>query len=821
MALKEWFSVKELTGMPGLPGTVQNVLKFLQKNLVVNRPKVQGKGFEYALKFLPEETRAHIAAQVTADVLACLPADLQRQPELAQAVALNAGSSLPNQQTCKILQTVAQPVATKSVATNASNAGTTALKDTPIGEISTATSQVAQPSAFFQTNQQRAVADARATVLRFVKRLEDESGHSTRQAMLTFLTTATAGRLTGDVSCAVLELSRDSRGRKASNAHANAAGLPTLRTLQGWLKRATEQQPGDNLAPRMPQADMVMDAWMVLAVELKRRPQKPTTSLVLDQMKTAWPEFSARWVQKNRAARGGQLATPEQINALAAHLVFPSADQLYRFFREKFSQIDLLDGQHLGSALREHKFYQHRTSAGLEPFVEVHADGWNTHFTAPHPVTGEYVSYEVWHFHDVATRYTTPFSIGMSESADVIMKGLENCIRVGGVPAIWQTDSTGSVKNAKVQFDPVASLSARAGLTVVHPQTVGNSQANGIAENYNTRLDRESRALATYMHPERMDSLAFKQVRKFTGQMVKAAAKGDTDAHKSARASALRVGKGILFESREQMVQWLDDMRVKSNNSPHSALKKITDNTGKVRHQTPQEALDAAIASGWVPVALDESSLVELFHEHVRRTVDRETVKAFAGQRYRHAELGAYQGQEVLVAIDTMDGDRVWVKEITGRLICEAKFVSATGYRGQSMYEFALEKRMNAQIKRKENQIDAIERRMDPTNVPLEVSAIEVADAQVLNFGLSAAQISHDNALIRLAEHRAEEAQLTQHAIAEPLDFALRMFGAEIDAEEKARAEGVIQAPDDGDDLMARIDEILKREEEEQRRQAM
>ena len=754
MALKEWFSVQELAGMPGMPSSEFGVIKRLKKNLAINRPKVQGKGLEYALKSLPDETRAHIAAQVVASVLACLPESLQRDCPATAGLL-----KLPN---CAISQTAAP------------TSRAIALKSSPPAELA---STPEQPSSFYQTNAQRAIADARQTVLRFVARLEAESGHSTRQAMLTFLTTATAGRLTGDIGAAVLALSRDSRGRKASNAHSNAAGLPTLRTLQGWLHRAAELAPGHNLAPHLPQATNIMETWMVLALELKRRPQKPTTTQVLELMRASWPEYSMSWVQKHRAARLGKACTPEQLSTLAAQLCFPSYDQVSRFFRVKFSAGELLQGQHLGSALREHQFYQHRTNAGLEPFVEVHADGWNTHFLAPHPINGEYVSYEVWHFHDVATRYTTPFSIGMSESADVIMKGLENCIRVGGVPAIWQTDSTGSVKNARVEFDPVGSLSARAGLTVVHPQTVGNSQANGIAENYNTRLDRESRALATYMHPERMDSLAFKQVRKFTGAMVKAAEKGDAEAHRIARAAAIRVGKGLLFESQAQMVSWLDEQRVKSNNTPHSALKKMTDASGKVRHQTPQEALDAAIKNGWIPVAMDEATLVELFRMHDRRTVRRETVTTFNEQRYYHADLLAYNKQEVIVASDTMDGERVWVKTLDGALICEALFVAATGYRAQSTYEWALAKRMTAQIKRKERQIDAIRGRMDPDRAPLEVRAIEVSAALVLPMGQTDAEQAHERALIKLADIQALNAAPAPTAPA-PQDWATRTYGA-------------------------------------------
>jgi len=802
MAIKEWFTSQELAGMPGMPGTERRVRSSLQKNLAVTRDKSRGKGLEYALKSLPEATQAHIHAQVVAQVLACLPAELQRDPVPA----------LPAAQTARKVSTQALAVSTGATLPAAATPADDAL-----------------PDAWYQTSHQRAVADARQSVLRYIQRLEQQAGCSTRAAMLTFLTTATARRLDGDTSAAMLLLARDSRGRKASNAHVNAAGLPTLRTLQGWCKRAAEQTAGQNLAPGQRQPDMTAQPWMLLAIELKRRPQKPTTKQVYEQLQAAWPEWSLDWVRKDRKARLGALATPEQLAALAAHLVFPSIHQLTRFFGSKFSQLDLADGQYRGSALRAHKFYQHRTNAGLEPFVEVHADGWNTHFLAPHPITGAYVSYEVWHFHDVATRYTTPFSIGMSESAEVIMKGLEACIRVGGVPAVWQTDSTGSVKNAKVQFDPVASISARAGLTVVHPETVGNSQANGIAENYNTRLDRESRALATYMHPQRMDSLAFKQVRKFTTHMVKAQAAGDVAAHKVAREAALRVGKGILFESKDQMVKWLDDVRVKSNNEPHSALPKITcPSTGKLRHQTPQEALDAAIQRGWIPVALDECTLTELFMPHERRTVTREMVHAFNKQYYHHEALSAYSqvpGKpkiEVMVAIDPMDGEHVWVKELSGSLICKAKFVAATGYRSQSLYEFALAKRMNAQIKRKEDQIDDIRGRMDPNRAPVEVQAIEVASAQVFDLGDYAAQAACEKALTTLAQNRQQSEALTlqKAQTEETSDFALRCCSGDTPEElaEKARLEA---EETERLDMLARMDAVMTQMLEEQRQAAM
>ncbi|MBH2011010.1 MAG: hypothetical protein I8H71_15050, partial [Xanthomonadaceae bacterium] len=193
-ALKEWFTVRELAGMPGLPGTVQNVLKFLQKNLVVNRPKVQGKGLEYSLKCLPAETQAHIHAKTVAEVMACLPADLQQHhPLAAQALGMAPASA-------STALAGAPQAATKIVAASAGAASAKGQKGSKSKAASTELAPLAHPSAFYQTNQQRAMADARQAVLRQVKRLEEQTGCTTRRAMLTFLTQAAAGRLDGDTA---------------------------------------------------------------------------------------------------------------------------------------------------------------------------------------------------------------------------------------------------------------------------------------------------------------------------------------------------------------------------------------------------------------------------------------------------------------------------------------------------------------------------------------------------------------------------------------------------------------------------------------------
>lgn len=438
------------------------------------------------------------------------------------------------------------------------------------------------------------------------------------------------------------------------------------KTYYNWL--AIKAQRG-SLAPAKKAKQVSIQPWHVAAIALRQRPQGSTLTWIHEQLTT----------QKYAV----------------------SYDQVARFFREQFSALDQLKGRYTGSKLRSHKFYQHRTNAGLAPADEVHADGWNTHFSAPHPVTGEFVTYEVWHFHDVATRYVTPPGIGLSEQFEVIAKGLENYIRVFGRLLILQTDSTKIIKGSERFTRGIHSLEERIGCTIVHPKEVGNSQANGICENFNSSwLDKQSRELATYQNPKQMDELSFKRVKKLTGAMVKAANAGDLALRDQKKREAERMGRGLVFTSPEQARDWIERICEAFNDRPHRSLPKINDAaTGKRRHQTPREALTEHIAHGWEPVAVDADTLIDLFRPHTVVKVTRETVTPYGGMRYRNPDvLGHWNGKEVVVAYDIHDYQRVWVKDLHGAPICEAEFVHATGYRAKTAYDDAEEKRAKAQL---------------------------------------------------------------------------------------------------------------------------
>ena len=458
------------------------------------------------------------------------------------------------------------------------------------------------------------------------------------------------------------------------------------KTYYNWLE--IEETRGD-LAPAVRERDMAVQPWHALAYALAQRPQGGTKRWIAEQIAEQWkPDWGSK---------------------------VPSYDVVAAFFRDKASRFDVLVGRHTGMDLKSQMPYQPRTREGLWPAMEAHADGWNTHFTAPHPVSGEFVTYEVWTAIDYATAYPTTPAFGISESYEVIAKCLENYIRELGVPAIFQTDNTGSVKNDRFEFDGIASLQARIGFVIKHPSLVavgkGNSQANGLVENLHAWYDRECRVLATYQ-AKGMDGLVLKRVKRITAKLAKS-----TDVMERAKlqAEAEKAGKGKVFTSFNQAKDWFLTVVEKKRNEPSRGLPKIDDPvTGKRRHMSPRERLDQFRAQGWEPVAMSDAELIDAFRPHVRKTVQRGMVTPYAAQKYSHPDLIHYNGVEVMVAIDIMDPWQVWVKDLEGRLICVASYIQGRLPSPKSMYDDATERRAEAQIKRKESQIEAIENRLSP-----------------------------------------------------------------------------------------------------------
>ncbi len=71
MSLRDWYTIPELAGLPGLPGTVRGVRKLADRQGWEGQRRLGSKAIEYAFAVLPPETQAALlAAQVNAEPVA-------------------------------------------------------------------------------------------------------------------------------------------------------------------------------------------------------------------------------------------------------------------------------------------------------------------------------------------------------------------------------------------------------------------------------------------------------------------------------------------------------------------------------------------------------------------------------------------------------------------------------------------------------------------------------------------------------------------------------------------------------------------------------
>lgn len=124
----------------------------------------------------------------------------------------------------------------------------------------------------------RAQAEAVALVLGRVTELHAAGARSVKTACKTLIRNARAGLLPSMVMDN-LRAARDKRGRSSAD------GLPSVRTLEGWMLR---DRRGESFVPKKPQPNMVLSAWMVTALALKRDPKKPTIKMVHEELVTNW-----------------------------------------------------------------------------------------------------------------------------------------------------------------------------------------------------------------------------------------------------------------------------------------------------------------------------------------------------------------------------------------------------------------------------------------------------------------------------------------------------------------------------------------------------
>lgn len=496
---------------------------------------------------------------------------------------------------------------------------------------------------------QRDIRDARAAICREAERMAAAMGRGVKAAAQALAAALQAGEATPALAALA--------ARANHKAGGGAGRTLSARTIERWMQAMAAGGAGA-LAPKNGGPQAVEPPWLPTLLKLYRSPTKPPLNACLRELPKHWTPGAGEKYPSPTAAR-------EWLTRLSAAN------------RNK--------GRMGPRALLALKAYKRRDTSMLAPLDVVMADGHTFRARIAHPVTGKPCQPEVMAVLDAASRKVVGWSAGIAESTAVVMDGIRHVVASHGVPAVLYTDNGAGFVNDAVS-DEITGFYARIGMDHVKAQP-GRAQARGLIERPNRSLWRDSaKKLPSYCGRD-MDREAGKALAK----------KIDVDIKERGASPALMAWDDFLL--------WLAAEVDAYNNRPHRALplSPLGDKGGK-RHMTPAEAWEARAAEhramGWELTKVPADEIADLFRPHLRRACRRGEVQLPWGV-YFAAELVPHHGDEVLVAYEVQDGSTVWVKDLTGRLICTAaRGGNVTPFLPASKIEHARAKRAEGQIKR-------------------------------------------------------------------------------------------------------------------------
>ncbi len=456
-------------------------------------------------------------------------------------------------------------------------------------------------------------------------------------------------------------------------------GNVSVRTLQRW-RSALKKGPA-RLAPAAMET-IGIPVWVGEFMRRYGNPTQPTIAAVIRSMKA------------DRC------------------LDVPTYDQARRFLKHHVGEIEKAKKRKSANEVRAMMPYVERDFSMLNPGDVINGDGHTSYTYCAHPNTGKAFLPEITEMVDIATRYYVSFSIAESEATETVHDALRSAIAICGVPLFVQWDRGSGAKN-HAMHDAVTGLAARLGFEVYHPRA-RNPQASGVIE----RLHQ---------------SVAIPAAEQFSDAFVGRRAKNEDLARLVDKG--VREGR-VQLPSIPDLVAAIEARREWYNNEPHTSLPKIKDDvTGKMRHQSPNEAWRAAVDRGWKPVRLTDHALLDEFRPEKVCLTRRGLVKLY-GMSYFSSELAEFNGKKVRVRYDWRDGAQVWVRAMDGRFICQAqRDGNVRSYMPDNALDIAREKRDRAKIRRKEGDIERIKARsrrtLEATPVPVTPLEMEQSDRQL------------------------------------------------------------------------------------------
>ncbi len=499
---------------------------------------------------------------------------------------------------------------------------------------------------------QRECAEARMALVAEVRRVGETAG--VNRAIKAVVKMARAGALPEQLQRMVAK----------ANARPGKARALSRVSLFRWM--ALSGQGFAALAPKAQRAAVAVPAWLPPLVAIYQRPTKPSLAFCIEEV----------------------------IKQLPAGAPRPSSSAAHRWLK-RISPVDLARGRMGPRELKNIRPFVRRDSSHMWPGDCYTADGHTFDAEVAHPAHGRPFRPEITSVLDVATRRCVGWSAGLAESTWAVLDAQRHAIERCGICALWYVDNGSGYKNA-MQADLVVGFAARVGMTITHSLPY-NSQARGVEErSHHSIWVRAAKQLPTYMGAD-MDREAKQKVFKLTRR----------DISVTGASRLLMPWSDFLAFCQRQVDAY--------NARPHRSLQRVRDAvSGKMRHMSPDEAWQQAIAEGWQPASVSAAESADLFRPYKLCTVLRGEVRLF-NNRYFDKALEHYHGDRLQVGYDIHDASRVWVRDVEGRLVCVAGFeANSRAYFPQTVIDQAAEKRALGRIRRAEAKIEEAEAELNP-----------------------------------------------------------------------------------------------------------
>ncbi len=489
---------------------------------------------------------------------------------------------------------------------------------------------------------QRAIMTARLILVREVDRLSRLGGKM--RAIASIVDGGNAGTLAADLQKAVA----------SANAKQGRRAPLSVTSLRRWVDdfHAAGDDPAALAPAPSPREQRVPPEWLADFLDFYALPSKPSVAR------------AAAEVAKRRP-----------------HVALPPIRTI-QWTVAKMPAIERARGRLGPRALRQLKAFVRRDVSDLWPTAVYVTDGHTHHAMVAHPLTGKPFRPEITHTIDVVTRRDVGWSTWLAENTWGTVDALRHAFTTSGIPDIWYVDNGTGFNNA-VFDDHLMGLLSRFDVEK-HTGLPYRSQARGVIERHHQNWIEAARLLPSYVGVD-MDSEARKRIDKRIASDIE------------------ERGSSPLLQSWSEFIDWMGNEVAAYNDRPHSSLRKIIDpETGKLRHQSPNEAWQSWIDQGWSPDVVDAGDAD--FRPQERRRVNRAEIQLFTN-RYFAVELEEFHDRDVLVAYDIHDASKVWVSTLDQRLICVA------GYQGNSVSYFPRSVAEQAHEKRVENRLKRVERK--------------------------------------------------------------------------------------------------------------